>query len=767
MDLRRHPLHERGARPASAPEWDPMRWYPDTIVRRAKSWATERPWRRRLLWALLIVVVWVVFPGVVGAVAMAQGGSGVSQIDGLSWMNIRDSHGVPLASYMYSTNQGGILNPTYAMLWFLISAMFVGYITFVGAGCWGIDFALDFRWLDMFAAALTGVAEALVRVVGTPMVLITAASFGAFIVAWFVARGLPAKAAIQVVVMLGVAVIGPTILADPLGDVLSSDGILAQGRDVGLSVAAGLTGEGTPDPDRLVTEIQHTLADNFARRPVQVWNFGQVVDNYPACESAWTSAVLSGDPDSVREGMRDCGNESAYAKADTPTMGQVGTGLILLFCALVLLVFAAYFAFQVTKSALNSIYHAFMAIFGFAAGGFIYGPTQTFLVRNIVDCLVAAARMTAFTIFLGVYILFLKNLFDQANGQVISVLVIVCVVEIVAVSQIKRLNKSLNNGNDWIANRVSLAIQGGGSSGGGSGGGTALGMGGQGSGAGTGTGSVGSHMLSYMAGLSTINNSPLTGWLLSATPNPLNPMARGKKRSDLANARTADSRVQGYHWNQLARSNWVDKALKRSANHGGMTAATGVANALDGLGDNRVPENYLVATLRAAGAPDERVHQAMRAASAMKGSMSKNPYGWEPLQKAIAASRAVENHLLPTDSDSTRMAFSAQAAVAAENYWRHTIAPAPGAPVNHGFIATVRQVWDSDTALRNTVTPSQWHEAGRDTRRTIHSEVATEFRNAAHAYDANPTAVNREALRRWSNRMSNLAQLDPRSGLTR
>lgn len=741
-----------------------LRWYPDTLVARAKTWLDHHPWGRRVLWSLLIVFALVVFPGIVGAVATAQTSSGVSQIDGLSWMNVRDSNGVPLSAYIFATDKGGLFNPGNTVLWTLISILFVGYMVIVTTSVWILGFTFSFTWLDMFGSALTGVAEAFTHQIATPMVMITFATAGSFFVAYFIVRGFPGKATMQVVTMLGVAILGPVFLAEPLADVLSSDGLLTQGRDVGISVAAGLNGNSNPDPTQLVTVMQHQLADNFARKPVQVWNFGQIVDNYPACESAWTSGVLSGKDGNVRDAMKNCGNSTAYARTQTPTMGQVGTGLILLVCATLLLAFAIYLSFKVMKAALNAIYHGFMVIFGFAGGGFVYGPTQTFLVRNIVDALVAAARMTVHIVFLAIYVLFMGNLFNRANGQVMSVIVIACVVEVVAISQIRRLNSSLSRGNDWIANRVSLAIAGsGGSGGGGGGGGTALGMGPGGGGSGGGGGGLSG--LAAIAALNTVNSSPVTGWLAMGTPNPLNPLARGRRRSDVANMRTAASREQTYTWSAMGRANWLAKAYARAEPHGGMSAALGVASALDGLGDSRVPDSYLASVLRAGGTPDEQVHQVLRAQAAMKASMSTNPYGWAPLQKAIAASRAVENHLRPTDTVTTQRAFAAQAVVAADNFARHTSAPPPGVMVDHAFMTRVRRNWDSDTALRHAITPDEWNAVGRNTRWTIANEAATSFQQAAHNYYNDPSDITRHELSRWSARVANLDHLDPEAGL--
>lgn len=757
------PSETKAARP-ERPSWDPLRWYPDTLVHRGKSWVRDRPWRRRMLWIVAALFVLVVFPGIIGVVATAQVSSGVSQVDGLSWMNVKDSQGVPLANYIFATDKGDLLNPGNTILWTILGVEFIGYMSIVTTAIWIIGFTFSFKWLDMFADALTGVADAFAAQIATPMMLITAVTIGGFFVAWFIVRGFPGKATMQVVTMLGVAVLGPIFLAEPLAEVLSSDGLLSQGRNVGLSVAAGLTGDGNPNPTTLVTAMQNDLADGFARKPVQVWNFGHVVDDYYSCESAWTSAVLSGSDDNIREGMENCNNQAAVAKADNPTMGQVGTGLILLVCATLLLAFAVYLSLKVTKAALNTIYFGFMAIFGFAAGGFIYGPTQTYLVRNVVDGFISAARMAAFTCFLGIYILFMTKLFEQAPGQVLSVIVIACVVEVVAISQIRRLNKSLDRGNDWVANRFALAIQGNKSGSGGSGGGTALGMGVGPGGSGGGSSLTG---LGVLAAMNTINSAPLTGWLMGATPNPLSPLSRGKRRSELANIRSAASRQQMYDWSQQGRSNWLTRAGQRARPFGGMDTALGLAHALDGLGDMKVPGNWLNAVLLAGGAPEPMANQGLRALAAMNSSMSTNPYGWKPLQKAIAAARAVENHMRPTDPLEARAAFAAQAAMAGANFRRHSLRPRPGMVINQGFVDRVQQHWDSDVALRQAISPAEWNSVGRDTRWAIGNQAARGFEAAANAFAADPNNLSAQRdLYSWHLRLANLEHRDPSEGLS-
>ncbi|WP_063041288.1 hypothetical protein [Nocardia pseudovaccinii] len=692
-------------------------------------------WRRRVGWVLAVIFVLFVFPGLVGAVANAQylaaaTGSGVSEIDGLSWMHIRDSSGVPLANYAFATDHGGVLDPGSTILWAILGFEFIGYIAIVTTAIWLIGNALSFQWLNMFGSALTGVADRLTGQIATPMLLITAATIGAFCVAWFWLRGYHAKAMLQVVTMLGVAVLGPVFLAEPLGDVLSSDGLLAKGRDLGISVAAGLNGNNNPNPNQLVTTMQRDLADNFARGPVQVWNFGHVVDEQPACRSVWSTGMTAGDDERVRKGMQSCGDSAAYAKAQNPTMGQVGTGLMLLICGGILLAFAVVLGIRVIKAALDAIYHGFMSIFGFAAGGFVYGPTQTFLVRNLVDSIVAAGRMTAYTIFLGVYVLFMGNLFAQAKGQTMAVIVIAGTVEIGAISQLKRLNRSLSRGNDWIANRFALAIQGRPVTAGS--GGVALGMGTSRSG-----GSMsGSGLITGLAAINTANTSPVLAWLAMKTPKPLDPNARLRKEAELINMRIAASHMTLDQQEELraARKVLDAKATSRAAEFGGIHDHVGAAHAWDGLGDMDASYQGKMGSLTRLDLDAKKIGNIAAVHSIQKASTPPNPFEFAPRAKAQAALQAAVNR--PGSAIAPELA--GQAHVAAYNFRNNAPVAAPNAAIDHGLVNDVTAAIQNNQALDTAIDPDRWSTADKATLQHIGRNLASDYFDAVHtwAYDS-------------------------------
>lgn len=612
--------------------------------------SARRRWIRRL--AVIGFVLFVV-PGVLGASALAATGSGESVANAgfpaLNWMNIRDSRGVALTDYRFVTSNGGLFEPVETAMSVVLGLEAAGYIVIVTSAIWVIGYTMSFHWLDLFAQALTGVASSLTGQLGIPMMLIVAATIGAFIVAWFVLRGFHARAATQAVTMVAVAVIGPTFLAEPLEDVLSSHGLMAQGRNLGIAVAAGLNGNDRADPSGMVATMQDTLADNFARRPLQVWNFGHVVDERPGCADGWSSGMRSGSESALLSGLRGCGDTVAYQATRHPSVGQVGSGLILLVCAAILLAFGVYLSIKIIWSALDSIFHGFAAIFGFAAGGFVYGPTQTFLVRNLVDSFYGAAVMAVYVIYLGLYVLFLGDLFERASGQVMVVLILGTVVEIVGILQFRRLSAAMWQGNEWIVNRFSLALQ---QAPGGGGGGTAAalgaGAGGLAHSAGSGIG-----LIAGAAALGTLNSNPASAWLFQRT-QPLEPYSSQRQRAMLDqwgawNARWNGEKIGGpdglfthafldrLHLSHAARD---AVAISDATGRGGVDTARGAAAAVEGvLVGGGAFLGQVAASLRGAGFTDEDlIQRAVEARGYVVKQSGNIPLADKALAEVVAAS---------------------------------------------------------------------------------------------------------------------------------
>ncbi|MEU7765491.1 hypothetical protein AB0B25_10275 [Nocardia sp. NPDC049190] len=447
--------------PDSSPNsaWD-MDWSLRAVLERCRDWT--RATRRRhvtvrlLISLLLLLAATIITSGAADAVALA---ASTSTIDGLSWTGIKDSSGVPLSSYIFAT-QPSLFNVKGGGVSIILGFLFAIFMVLVIGAIWIALFVADFGWLNWLGKPFIAVADGLTNTLATPLMLVVAVTIGGVFVAVFILRGNPAKAVVQVTAMFFVALSGAAYLANPMADVLSSHGLLAQGRDVGIAVAAGLNGQSNPNPKSIVDGFGTTLADNFGRHPVQVWNLGQVVDDSPSCRAAWTSAVLAGSESQLADGMRLCGNSAARGRIENPTFGQVGTGLVLLIFGTILLVFLAYLSIKIFLAALSSVFHAILAIFGFAAGGFIYGPTQAFLVRNVVGMFADASSMVFLFAFEGGYILVLDSIFRSAPESGIAVMFVGGIVLIAGFVLLRRLDLNLIGGESRISEKIRAILEG-------------------------------------------------------------------------------------------------------------------------------------------------------------------------------------------------------------------------------------------------------------------------------------------------------------------
>ncbi|AHH16395.1 putative membrane protein [Nocardia nova SH22a] len=644
--------------------FDPVEWQPRVVARRTwcKITATRR--RKWVTWSVIVTLALLVISVAFAAVAAAAGDGGEASGSGnsaLGFTQVRDSHGVYLANYIYATNHGGLTHLDDTGTSTVIGFVFAIFMVVVTIPIWLVGWVLGFGWMAVFSGPLNGIAHALSGQLATTIMLLTFATIGAFFVAYFVVRGFFSKAAVQGVTMLVVAVIGPMYLADPLGEVLSPHGLLAEGRDVGLSVSAGLNGNSNPNPSQMVASLQEDMADNFARKPVQVWNFGHVVDDRSGCGEAWSAGVRAGSEGRIKDGMKQCGDYAAYSSANNPSFGQIGAGLVLLFTALVLLIFAVYLSIKIIWSALDSVYWGLMTIFGFAGLGLVYGPTQTFTVRAVVHGMMSAVRMCFQIIALGIYLLFFGDLFRQAKGQEMSIFVIGAIVMIVAALQFDRLSSSLESGNEWVANRLALTIQGPpGGGGGGGGGGRALGMGEAAAGH-----KAGSHMMMALAGASTIAGSPISEWLLGGLPGTIHPQSRIKKIiaqnsaviSSMQLPFWADPEMGGEFgaykasyrkWSLLRNSaiNWA--AETGGSNNGGVGTARGAAKALLSL-DKRMgvtgPDAGAVLLSGGWDGREEVVRHAVEVSGLMASMAKTNPLADGHLAGIMAGQNLAENAL--------------------------------------------------------------------------------------------------------------------------
>ncbi|WP_227983302.1 hypothetical protein [Nocardia spumae] len=739
--------------------WDPEAWTPRAIRVRYRTWARATRIRRMatrlFVAALIFAVAWVACGSPARArTSTATERHSASAIDGLSWTDVRDSYGVPLSDYMFAT-ETSILNPKASGLAMVLGMFFAAFMVTVISAIWLTGFVVSFRWLEWLSKPLTAVADSLSGQIATPLMATVSVSIGALFVAWFVLRGYHAKATLQVLTMVLVAMFGTLYLAHPVADVLSPNGLLAKGRDVGISVAAGLTGDSEPNAQSIVGRLNATLADNFARHPVQLWNLGHVVDDSPRCRAAWSSAVRTGSDAQLAREMRGCGDNSAARKIENPSYGQIGTGLVLLVFGAILLMFLAYLAVKIFLAALSSVFHAILAIFGFAAGGFIYGPTQAFLLRNLVEMVGDAASLMAFTLFLGTYDLVFDALFRSAPDNGIAVIFVGGLATSAGFILLKRLDLDMIGGQRRIADRLRAVLEG------------------KPAPAGGGSSGIDEGSLRYalspgraagaaLRRAAEFNSNPAASWIFGRS-SPLSYYSKHMQEMNYLNYELLRGNVPARAANSwMARlttgKNMHDSAARTAASGFGGTnprAAAATMTTVLGLGGDRADA---MAALAATRFPVATRRWAAEAHARVMTSAAENQIQYSPLAQTAAAldlAESARDHGGPEQA-----AHNAQFAESAAMFYR--LAPRPGRVRTDAEWERNQLVRDSLRDYRNfeefsrVVTPERWQRADEDTRRYIGSRLARDLANVSRDYDLNPSDALLAEARRRKNRALNI-----------
>ena len=99
-----------------------------------------------------------------------------------------------------------------------------------------------------------------------------------------------------------------------------------------------------------------SLITHTVREPLQLWNFGQVVDRVGSCGSAWSAAVNRGQPDGPIRAMSSCGNTAAVSYAQHLDGTNIWVGLVFVVIALMLGAFMVLSGWAVLKVSVKAIY---------------------------------------------------------------------------------------------------------------------------------------------------------------------------------------------------------------------------------------------------------------------------------------------------------------------------------------------------------------------------------------------------------------------------
>jgi hypothetical protein len=299
----------------------------------------------------------------------------------LDWTGLRDSYGVPIGDYYLAIASvrdqiaAGApdvdWNPDTWTAWLnhalgtvlasvaaanILTAEAGLFIGIVALALWLLKVTVSTYWLTVIGEIARAVAGAVIQVTTAAGLLLLAVPIGVFAGVVTVKRGEVGRGWTMIGIALTMPAASIAVFADPAGMMYGPDGLLAFGRRVGFSVAAAAAGNGAVGGAGEVDSLTATLITHTVREPLQLWNFGHVVDRVGACGAAWSAAVSRGQSDGPITAMAGCGDRAAVAYAQHLDGTNIWVGLIFVAAAAMLAVFMVISGWAVLRVSVKAIW---------------------------------------------------------------------------------------------------------------------------------------------------------------------------------------------------------------------------------------------------------------------------------------------------------------------------------------------------------------------------------------------------------------------------
>jgi hypothetical protein len=322
----------------------------------------------------------------------------------LNWTGLKDSYGVPIGDYYLAiasipeqiskAGPGVNWDPASWAKWSLHAMAVIAsnlatahiltaeagfFIGVIAVALWIMKITVSSYWLAVVGELARAITGAVIHVTTGLGLLLVVIPVGVFTGVVTIRRGEAGRGAMTVLGALAMPALSVALFADPVGEMYGPHGLLAFGRRVGFSVAqaarpggvlagAGLTGQ--------VESLTGSLITHTVREPLQLWNFGHVVDHVGGCGPAWSAAVRSGVSDAPIRAMGRCGDRAALAYAQHLDGTNIWVGTVFVVAALLLGCFMAVSGWAVLKVSVQAIWTTAILLPALWLGGIPGAPRR-------------------------------------------------------------------------------------------------------------------------------------------------------------------------------------------------------------------------------------------------------------------------------------------------------------------------------------------------------------------------------------------------------
>jgi hypothetical protein len=282
----------------------------------------------------------------------------------LNWTGLRDTYGVPIGDYYLAIpslrDQIAATAPDLGMdpttwaawmthAWTSVASSLVAssvltseaglFIGTVALALWLFKITVSTYWLTVIGEIARAITGAVIQVTTSLGLVMLAVPIGVFAGVVTIKRGEAGRGWTMIGIALTMPAASIAIFTDPAGLMYGPDGLLAFGRRIGFSVATAATHNGAwagAGGGGQIDTLTASLITHTVREPLQLWNFGHVVDRVGGCGAAWSAAVHVGASDGTIRAMTTCGDRAAVFYAQHLDGMNAWVGLVLVAAAALL-----------------------------------------------------------------------------------------------------------------------------------------------------------------------------------------------------------------------------------------------------------------------------------------------------------------------------------------------------------------------------------------------------------------------------------------------
>jgi hypothetical protein len=392
-------------------------------------WLADHPRARRTVVTMTLTYTLSFVALLCAPNAVAAGGSAA-----LGWTGLRDTDGVPIAFYFLSmvsvreaaTNNGqeiSMIDPSTWMPWMAAAmeravdnataawwlGMIAGTFIFImAAALWFLRFALSTGWLVAIATFGLPLYNAVSSLVSSMMLGPIAITVCVTVAGYHIVRGHAGRGWAMLGTALALTILLSTVFSDPIGDLYSEHGLLAMGRGTGLEIAQAATGAPFASGASLDAKLDTLMANVVTagvRHPLQVLNFGMVVDDVGGCRQAWNAAITGAggvDGPGPAHAMANCGAPQALAYAQRLGGSDATIGLLLVLVAIVVAFFYFYVGLSAMLVGIKSLYFGILVGPSFLIGMLGFGRALAFAKHCGTELFMHVVQLMVFEVYLAV-----------------------------------------------------------------------------------------------------------------------------------------------------------------------------------------------------------------------------------------------------------------------------------------------------------------------------------------------------------------------------